>query len=165
MRALIGLVAGLLLLSAATSCTSTGSEPIDSAGSPSVDTGTPSSPVLANPQPKSCPSRWKYTSLPGSDTMMVPGDPVIAVRCSVINRSLIRGSQLSQLLVLLNGLHKKPRGTCLLGAGFISSQLYFNYASGDVQVVNFDPACRSVSNGTLAARFAQATSGMIAGLS
>jgi hypothetical protein len=51
------------------------------------------------------------------------------------------------------------------GGGFILGyQLYFNYASGDVQVLNFDPACRSVSNGRLTHRFAQATTGAALGL-
>ena len=35
------------------------------------------------------------------------------------------------------------------------TQMYFDYPSGDIQLVNFDPNCRTVSNGELTARFGQ----------
>jgi hypothetical protein len=44
------------------------------------------------------------------------------------------------------------------GMVLMPTQLYFNYPNGDIEVLNFDPNCRTVSNGELTARFGQATS-------
>ena len=115
---------------------------------------------MANPQPETCPRHWKYAPVPGSDTMMVPGEPLVLVTCSVMKRSVIDGSQLTKLVTLLNGLPPVPSKKCSIGgAMMISTQLYFNYASGQVQVLNFDPSCHNVSNGTLTAKFTQQTTG------
>jgi hypothetical protein len=122
--------------------------------------------VVVNPQPETCPRHWKYAPVPGSDTMMVPGDPLVVVSCSVIHRSVMHGSQLTKLVTLLNVLPPVPSKKCAIGgAVMISTQLYFNYASGEVQVLNLGPPCRNVSNGELRAGFTQAVSDAVVGSS
>ena len=171
MRTRVRLIAGLSLLLAAASCTSTSSEPPDLTGSPTrsfaVTGGTPSPPsVMVHPQPETCPRHWKYAPVPGSDATMVPGEPLVLVTCSVIHRSVTHGSQLTKLVTLLNALPPVPSKKCAIGgAVMISTQLYFNYASGEVQVLNLDPSCRNVSNGEKKAGFTQAVSDAVVGSS
>ena len=54
--------------------------------------------------------------------------------------------------------------TCSVGAiEPASRQLYFNYASGPVQLLNFNPSCHNVSNGGLKAIFTPATTDTLGG--
>jgi hypothetical protein len=125
--------------------------------------GTPSvNAAVANPQPDSCPKRrdWDYSPVSGSDALMVPGDPVAAVSCSVPRqRRVIRGSQLAQIVDLLNSRPLLDPNACphpnIGGLVLITTQMYFNYTSGDIQIVNFNPNCETVSNGELTAKFGQ----------
>jgi hypothetical protein len=128
-------------------------------------------PVVANPQPAKCPRKWEFSPVPGSDTTLVPGSPVAAVSCSlIVDRHVIGGHQLNTLVRMLNSRrHVVPRGyACPAqhdGAFVVSSQLYSNYDSGDIQTLDFNPRCRTVSNGKITASFGQYTTDQVSGSS
>jgi hypothetical protein len=59
-----------------------------------------------------------------------------------------QGSRLTNVVEVLNGLPSVPLKTCLHNyGGERSIQLYLSYSTGDIQVVNVEPSCTTVSNG------------------
>jgi hypothetical protein len=135
-------------------CTGSGSGTLNPSGTtlPPVT----SAPVQA--QPLDCPKRWKFSPVEGSDNAMVPGVPSAAVSCNPrFKRRVITGDQLATLVQVLNSRRVLDPKECVgnLGGLVLSpTQLYFNYPSGDIQVVNVDPNCRTATNGRVTAEFA-----------
>ncbi len=152
------LVATVALAMLAAACTGTSSEGAATPSPASVTGPGGSSPIGSSPQPTNCPRHWDYSPVDGSDAAMVPGVPSVAVSCNVTTRRVVTGPHLARLVQLLNSRPLLTPNKCIHNLGglvLISTQLYFNYPSGDVQVVNVDPNCRNVSNGKLTAEFAR----------
>jgi hypothetical protein len=153
MRSGISAVAGAALVIAATACTSGGRETASTTGVTQASIG-PSNPGGLTLGATRCPTGgWKYTSIPGSDSAIAPGVPTLGVACSRdiqgrrIN-AVIQGSRLTNVVDVLNGLPSVPLKTCLHNyGGERSIQLYLSYSTGDIQVVNVEPSCTTVSNG------------------
>ena len=86
-----------------------------------------------------CPTRWRYSPVPGSDLAMVPGDPVVALSCTAGGGTVIRGSQLAEMVTVLSRLPLLAPAPCINNmSGPVpgNRQFYFSYPSGQVQVVN-----------------------------
>ena len=95
MRGFVVAVVGLAVLLPA--CTGSRSGTLNATATTSV---APS--LESAPQPAKCPRQWTFDPVDGSDTSMVPGDPVAAVTCSGHHRYVHTGSQMTQIVHLLN---------------------------------------------------------------
>jgi|tagenome__1003787_1003787.scaffolds.fasta_scaffold20962883_7 hypothetical protein len=150
------LLAIIVLALIGTACTGSGS-----GGSLNPTPSTSLAPSLRSaPQPANCPRHWDFSPVAGSGQTLVPGTPTAAVTCSG-RRYVHAGTQLTQLVHMLNSRRHIDPTDCIHNLGGVvldMTQMYFNYPNGDIQVVNFDPNCRTVSNGKLTARFGQVTS-------
>ena len=147
----LGLIVFALFAAACTGSSSVG-------GPSDVSTANPGW-LVVGPMPLTCPQHWDFSPVAGSDQTMVPGLPTAAVTCSG-RRYVHTGSQLTQLVDLLNSRRHIDPNDCIHNLGGMvldMTQMYFNYPNGGIQVLNFDPNCRTVSNGELTARFGQAT--------
>jgi hypothetical protein len=104
-----------------------------------------------------CPKHWDFSPVEGSDNAMVPGVPSAAVLCNPrSNRRVITGDQLATLVQVLNSRRVLDPKDCIGNLGglvLFPTQLHFDYPSGDIQVVNVDPNCRTATNGKLTAEF------------
>jgi hypothetical protein len=155
-RVLLMATVGLSMLAAA--CTGGSSEGATTSASSSMPPPTGPLSQASPPQPVNCPRHWDYSPVDGSDSAMVPGVPSVAVSCNVTKRRVITGPHLARLVQLLNSRPLLPLNKCIHNLGglvFVSTQLYFSYATGDLQLVNVDRNCRTVSNGKLTAEFAR----------
>jgi|SRR3954454_4027010 hypothetical protein len=120
---------------------------------------------MANPQPDICPKRWNLSPVRGSDSTLVPDAPVVVVSCTGPNRKVVQGSQLTTLIEALNGVRildpPPPPCTPVGGLVVIHTQLYFNYPSGDRQLILLSRDCRTVTNGKITAKLTQSLAGSI----
>ena len=93
---------------------------------------------------------------------MVPGEPAIALSCSGTDRFVIQGSQLAELVDVLDRLPSLASTPCINAiSGSVpgNRQFYFTYPTGEVQVVNLSRSCGTVSNGARTAKLTQALKG------
>jgi hypothetical protein len=157
MRATRGFIAAVVGLAALLSaCTGSGSETLNP-----TSTAAPSTPTPTQAQPLTCPQHWDFSPVEGSDQILVPGNPTAAVGCIGHHQRFVHtGSQLTQLVDLLNSRRHIDPNDCIHNLGGMvldMTQMYFNYPNGEIQVLNLDPNCQTVSNGELTARIGQAT--------
>lgn|SRR5436305_10433191 len=157
MRAVRGSVVSIVGLAVLLpACTGSGSGTLNP-----TSTAAPSIPASIQAQPLDCPRHWHFSPVEGSNQTLVPGNPTAAVGCIGHHQRFVHtGSQLMKLVHFLNSRRHIDSNDCIGNIGGMvldMSQLYFNYPSGDIQVLNFDPNCRTVSNGVLTARDGSAT--------
>jgi hypothetical protein len=154
MKLAASLVAGLFLVTAITSCTSSSTSDVATTSpAPACCGGTPTGggSVAANPDP--CPKHPSFTPWPGSDKVMVPGQPVVAVVCgrTPASRAVLTDAQLDKLVHVLNDLPAGPPPHICSAQDILRRVYYFSYgASTQLQVVEVSVGgCPFVSNGAM----------------
>ena len=153
------MIARLLLLVFATSligCTAS-TETASTSTSTSVSVGP--TPTIPAPAPASCPKDLTAKLLgrndvPGLTHSIVPGDPQVLVVCGPSARAVVTDtSRVQRIADSVNDLKLVPQGVvfdCALDVQPVFG-LFFNYANGDVLLVQVGGACNTVSNGHRAA--------------
>ncbi len=144
-----------ILVASLVGCTS-------STQTPSIQTtsfpASPSPAILA-PAPQTCPeeltaARLGKNDVPGLTHSIVPGDPQVLVVCGSRARVVVTdASRVQRIADTVNALELVPQGVVFDCAMYVRpvAGLFFNYANGDVLLVQVGGPCNTVSNGHRAA--------------